>query len=253
MKTLPYTGQARRGIGAARAQLPVRSRHAFTLIELLVVIAVISLIAAMIFPITKAVTRFKLLSRARGELAQLESCINSYKTSLGHYPPDNRNLSSDASIPGLNQLYYELAGTVFSNSVFTTKDDSSQSLSPAMIITIFGTGVSGFVNTDRGNSDEGRPAVQLLRGFKPAQIGETTMTNSATGLNVRGRILVCTVPGTDPNSPPLNNGSPLLNPWRYVSSSPTNNPNTYDLWTDIFINGKVVRICNWSSQPITVQ
>lgn len=242
MKSLPYAGR-----GYAGTELPdaVPVRRAFTLVELLVVIAVISLIAAMMFPTIRAVNRSKLLARARGELAELESCIESYKTSLGIYPPDNRN-------PGLNQLYYELAGTVYSNGMFTTKDNGSQSLSPIMIMTIFGTWVSGFVNTDRGNSEEGRVAVQLLKGFKPAQFAETTVTNPATGLTATGRILVCTVPGTDPNVPPLNNGSPLLNPWRYVSSSPTNNPNSYDLWTDIFINNQVIRICNWSSQPIIV-
>ena len=69
---------------------------------------------------------------------QLESSIESYKSSLGIYPPDNHN-------SGLNQLYYELAGTVYSNGVFTTKDNAGQSPSWAMITTIFGT-VSGFVN-----------------------------------------------------------------------------------------------------------
>jgi type II secretory pathway pseudopilin PulG len=217
-----------------------------------VVIAVISVIAAMILPSLKGVNRIKLLSLARAEMAQLESCIECYKARLGHYPPDNRNLTSNDAIPGLNQLYYELAGTVYSNGMFTAKDNSGQPLSPAMIKTIFGTGVSGFVNTERGDSDGERVAIPLLNGFKPAQIASTTMTNRATGMTMTGRILVCTVSGTDPNVPPLNNGSPPLNPWRYISSSPTNNPNSYDLWTDIFISRKVVRICNWNSQPITV-
>src|SRR5215203_3085367 len=65
--------------------------RAFTLIELLVVIAIMGLLAAMIFPAMKMVNRAKLISRARGELAQIESFIGSYKTRLGHYPPDNRN------------------------------------------------------------------------------------------------------------------------------------------------------------------
>ena len=232
-----------------RAVIP----QAFTLIELLVVIGVITLIAAMIFRTIKAVNRVKFLARARGELAQVESSIDSYKASLGHYPPDNRNPNTQELVPGLNPLYYELAGTILTNNMFITKDNSSQPLSPTMVSAFFGIGVSGFVNTDRGNSDDSRTALQLLTGFKHAQIAETTMTNGELKTSVTGRILVCTVPGPDPNNPPLNFGSPPLNPWRYNSSSPTNNPSTYDLWTDIQVGGKVLRVCNWSSQPIVVQ
>jgi hypothetical protein len=42
-------------------------------------------------------------------------------------------------------------------------------------------------------------------------------------------------------------GSPA-NPWRYNSSSPTNNPGAYDLWIQLVINGKTNLVCNWSSQ-----
>jgi prepilin-type N-terminal cleavage/methylation domain-containing protein len=227
-------------------------RPAFTLIELLIVIAIISIIAGMIFPSIRAVNRIKRVALARAEMNQVQSCIEAYKSRLGHYPPDNRSSSRNEPVPGLNQLYYELAGTLYSDGRFTVKDNTAETLSSAMIVTIFGTGVSGFVNTERGNSDEGRSALQLLKGFRPGQIASISMTNPATGLTSQGHVLVCTVPGPDPNVPALNNGSPPLNPWRYVSSSPTNNPNSYDLWTDLTINGKVLRVCNWSNKPITV-
>ena len=85
---------------------PKRSRFAFTLIELLVVIAVISILAALIIPIGKAVNRRKIISKARGELAQAETAIESYKDALGHYPPDN-HLPGNLVIPWRNQLYFE--------------------------------------------------------------------------------------------------------------------------------------------------
>src|SRR5882724_7919040 len=66
-----------------------RVQPAFTLIELLVVIAIISILAAMIIPIGKAVNRTKIRSKARGELAAVEIAIENYKTKMGHYPPDN--------------------------------------------------------------------------------------------------------------------------------------------------------------------
>src|SRR5215471_8225365 len=81
-------------------------RSAFTLIELLVVIAIMAILAALIIPITGAVTRAKLRSRTRAELRSIETAIEDYKTKKGFYPPDNPNNNSY-----LNQLYYELSGT----------------------------------------------------------------------------------------------------------------------------------------------
>src|SRR5436190_7321963 len=62
---------------------------AFSLIELLVVIAVIAILAAMVIPITAAVHAARTKSRAKAELAQIETAIERYKAKLGHYPPDN--------------------------------------------------------------------------------------------------------------------------------------------------------------------
>jgi hypothetical protein len=39
-----------------------------------------------------------------------------------------------------------------------------------------------------------------------------------------------------------------VNPWRYNSSNPTNNPGSYDLWVQLSIAGKTNLICNWSKQ-----
>jgi hypothetical protein len=43
-----------------------------------------------------------------------------------------------------------------------------------------------------------------------------------------------------------------INPWRYVSSNPTNNTGSYDLWMDIKFGGKTNRISNWSPDPQVV-
>jgi hypothetical protein len=39
-----------------------------------------------------------------------------------------------------------------------------------------------------------------------------------------------------------------LNPWRYNSSSPTNNPGSYELWIQLRIGGQTNLICNWTKQ-----
>jgi prepilin-type N-terminal cleavage/methylation domain-containing protein len=229
-------------------KLQARTLRAFTLIELLVVISIIGLLAALLFPVIGAVDRIKRTHRAKSELAQIESFIESYKSKLGYYPPDNRNPVNSQLLPGLNPLYYELDGT-FQNSsnTFVDKDLAAPPLSTPMISSFFGAGVRGFMNCDRGNSEEANPAKRFLQGLKPGQTAIVTGTNEATKMTVTAMVLTCTVPGPDPNSPPLGDGSPALNPWRYNSSAPTNNPSSYDLWVDIFIGSRTYRICNWSS------
>jgi hypothetical protein len=44
-------------------------------------------------------------------------------------------------------------------------------------------------------------------------------------------------------------GNQPVNVIRYVSSSPTNNASTYDLWVDVLVGGKTNRISNWSKDP----
>ncbi len=251
----------RQATGALSGGLSRRrcAKRAFTLIELLVVIAIIALLASMIFPITRAVNRTKTLTRARGELAEIETAISSYKAKTGVYPPDNTKpattLSDRALRHAMNPLYYELVGTtVISPSgahtpVYQTLDGSAQ-ISAANAAAAFG--VSGFVNSDRGGGgDEGQPAQNFLPDLSQNNIGEFRLPS---GTLVRD--LVCSVPwpanSTVPYSPLMTSGAQTLNPWRYNSSNPTNNPTSYDLWVDVIINGKTNRISNWSSQPIIV-
>ena len=225
--------------------------HAFTLVELLVVISIMGILAALIFPTLRAVDRAKRVSRTKAELVQVESLIESYKVKLGFYPPDNHDPATGQVLAGMNQLYYELDGTLITNgNIFIDQDLAALPMNRIMVTSFFGPGVVGFMNCARGNADEGSVAHKILQGLKPEQIASVTASNPTTHLIVSGRVLVCTVPGPDPNSPPLNGGVPPLNPWRYNSSTPTNNPNAYDLWVDIFVGGKTNRISNWSSKPV---
>jgi prepilin-type N-terminal cleavage/methylation domain-containing protein len=212
---------------------------AFTLIELLVVIAVIAILAALIFPVTGAVNRIKMRSKARAELAEAASAIEAFKSKLGHYPPD------DPGYPYCNQLYFELLGTTNNGNLYITLDSSAQvSAVPSTLQTYFGPGVSGFVNCNRGSAgDEGRAAINFLNGvLKPGQIVEAPGT--------RVRYLICSIPWPYPTNWLHFNST--ANPINYNSSNPTNNPNSYDLWIDIVINHKVTRVSNWSRDPVVV-
>jgi prepilin-type N-terminal cleavage/methylation domain-containing protein len=226
--------------------------RAFTLIEMLVVISVIAILAALIIPVSGAVKKAGIVKRTQTELAQLETAIDSYKAKTGFYPPDN---PSNAAV---NQLFFELAGTIVTNQGsalgnYSTLDGGGQ-IAPADIPNVFGP-TTGFQNSarDRGG-DDSAGASKFLRGFRSAQFGQLTSVPNTV------KVIVGPVPWPTDRLPlpipsalgPASAGSGLvINPWRYNSSSPTNNPSSYDLWIDFYIGGKLYRIGNWSKQPLT--
>jgi len=230
---------------AARRVRRARPRGgAFTLIELLVVIAVIAILAALTFPAVRGVRISMTRARAKGEMAQIETAIERYKDKLGHYPPDAR-LAGNPNPYALNTLYYELLGTTNAGGVFRTLDDSAQ-IEEARIPLVFGPEVRGFVNCAHSGGDEAVVARSFLRGLNGKQY--LAITNGASADPV------CTVLGSTLEGPLVYQDArgAKLNPWRYNSSNPTNNPNSFDLWMDIAVGGKTNRICNWSDKPLVV-
>jgi len=220
---------------APRSTLHAPRSPAFTLIELLVVIAIIAILAALVIPISGAVTAARTKARAKAEMAQIETAIERYKLKLGHYPPDNPGK------PEMNQLYYELAGTTFDGTRFYKTLDGSVTLDINKLQGAMGPGkVSGIVNSTKGGGgdDVAANASKFLPELKPSQLG--------SNLDV---IVLVSIPWP-PNVPPIFPNAKTLNPWRYNSSNPTNNPNSYDLWLDVIIKGKTNRVCNWSKQVL---
>jgi type II secretory pathway pseudopilin PulG len=202
------------------------------------VIAVISILAAMVFPITGAVNRAKIRTRARAELAKMQLAIEAYKTKLGYYPP------SDPTRPALNPLFYELMGTraTNNNSLYVTLDGNA-SIPANVMLPIFGTNISGFLNCTRGGpGDEAQLAKKFLPDLKQGQF--LTVTNSGVavfilGASVDGPLVYQTLAGK-------------INPWQYNSAAPVHNPNSYDLWIDVYVGKTTNRICNWTSEPLIV-
>jgi len=218
-----------------------KSPIAFTLIELLVVIAIIATIAALLMPVANMVEQKSLLQRAQAERDQLETAIASYHAKFGYYPP-----GSALGTPTTNQLYYELSGTTNNslNDSFTTLDNSS-TISSSDITRRFG--VVGFMNCTKGSGDDAIIAQSFLPSLKPGQIGETT--------NGDGTVTCVITTAVNSDSfyhPPLPGFTTLANypanPWRYVCPG-VNNPNSYDLWVQIYTGGKTDLICNWFDQP----
>ncbi|HLX95949.1 MAG TPA: prepilin-type N-terminal cleavage/methylation domain-containing protein [Verrucomicrobiae bacterium] len=230
--TSDETGVA--GAGYSRHPSPV-TRHAwaFTLIELLVVISIIAVLAALILPVGAMVKRHAFLQTAQAEMSQIETAIDRYHSAYGFYPP------SGTGGPLTNQLYFELVGTTNNAGTFQTLDGSAEILAADANLTF---GMSGFMNCNKPNADESAPRAQnFLPDLKPLQIA--ILYTNATDIV---KILVASAGGPDTAYQPL--GIQNVNPWRYNSSSPTNNPGSYDLYVQLKIAGKTYLICNWSKQ-----
>lgn len=226
-----------------------RVPHAFTLIELLVVIGIITVLAALTFPTVKKIKENATRKKVKAELHQITVAIDSYQAKLGFYPPDNPKNNPNNYSTGYrsNQLYFELSGSslVPPNRLQTL--DGAAEVWVSDVNSIFG--VTGFMNFTKGTGDESLPAINFLKGLHPGQYGSINVSATAPPQIKLIRLLACSVawPVSHPFQPVPEN--PGLNPWRYNSSSPTNNPNSYDLWVDLFIGGKTNRISNWSEEP----
>ena len=216
---------------------------AFTLIELLVVIAIIAILASFIFPITAALDKKKKIAVAQTQIKAVEAAIDGYKTKLGYYPPDNTNN------PVTNQLYFELLGTTNNGTPSTgatlweTVDNSAQINNSQMVSFFNAVGLAN-TSTRAHSDDQGAAASTFLTSLTPNQIG---VVDSVGAPQVK--ILVCSVEWPSDKTPAPIPTNPILNPWRYNVSHPTNNTSTYDLWVDLVIRGKTNRVSNWSTTP----
>lgn len=209
---------------------------AFTLIEMLVVISIIGVLAGLTVGISKLASDKMRRSRVKAELNALTMAIDAYKAKFGVYPPDNK--PDTRAIPNRSiqhQLFYELTGsllvaapggTVFQDQMFLSQ------LASADLKSLFGVG--GFLNAGKAASD--------IKNFLPQ-----LKTNHAVAFpvgpgNKQVYFLAVPVKGPATNLDPKG----VKNPWRYNSSSPTNNPGSYDLWAEILIGGKLHVIGNWN-------
>lgn len=211
--------------------------NAFTLIELLVVITVIGVLVGFSIPILKSVKRTQYISHATGEMNQLESALENYKTAYHFYPPGNGTNYL------VNPLYYELVGTTNfatnSTDAFVPIDNSEAPLLRSDVMSVF---ANVFLNCSKAGagSEDSPAAANFIHEIKPNQY-KTLTTN-----NVTVTLLVTAVSGPDTTYKPV--GVLDLNPWRYRYPG-VNNPNGYDLWVQLVISGQTNLICNWSTKP----
>lgn len=196
----------------------------FTLIELLIVIAIIAILAALLFPAGAKIMQVAAKKRAQAELERMDAAINSYKLKLGYYPPDT------AFSSGTNTLYFELAGcSIERNSsgqvIRYVSLDKNIGATPAQLGTL---GATGIMNASSpAGSDDGIVAQSFLKEIKDSQMGNLGSL-AVLGVQIDGPQMV---------------GQVSL--FRYNSSNPQHNKNSFDLWVDILLGGKTNRINNW--------
>jgi len=212
-------------------------RMGYSLIELLVVISIIGVLAALLVGLAGMASRKSRESRVRAELNEYITAIEGYKAKLGFYPPDNHTPAGVNITAVTNQLFYELSGVVVTNTGFVTPS-RDEYISSADVLRFFNT--EGFVNSARTAGE-----LKFKHKFKQ---GRATEVSDSPDVD----LLVAPVPwpANDPD-PPVP-GRKGLNPWRYVSSNPTNNPGRFDLWAEFIAGGKKLIICNWSRETLVI-
>ncbi|MFZ9853960.1 MAG: type II secretion system protein [Limisphaerales bacterium] len=250
-------------ISGTRGRVVLR---AFSLIELLVVISIIAVLAGLVVGVAPVASKRMREARIRAELAALVTAIESYKARYGVYPPDNYNPATRTTNPVLNPLFYELTGVLVdnnpSNPSLLTADDGL-SIKPETFLQYFGREgvlnstpripVADPVQQNRLDREQKRKLVR--REFKPGQFAEIFRSRNDPGY-VDLEVLAVGF-ATDASGKkgsgfpwPLQQAAPVpsnpgLNPWRYVSTNPTNNPGRFDLWAEIREKNRTNIVGNW--------
>ena len=210
--------------------------RAFTLIELLTVISIIALLATLGAGLSGVASRKSKESTFRGERDKLITSIENYRADFNQYPPDNAKNGVNVN-PAVNPLYYELTGTLSSNqgNLYITTDRSER-VSAAEIKSAF-NGAGGFVNSAVA-PEKPRPYLRDLKARQRREIrlaGANDIELLAAPVDWPRKLLDLSPLRTVTTDARLRE----INPWHYVSTRPTNNPASFDLW-GIWATGRVV-------------
>jgi hypothetical protein len=168
--------------------------------------------------------------KIRAQRAKLVSAIEAYKAHFGAYPPDHVISRQPLIVDSVtNTLLYELSGVIYDSTNKMFELSHLEAAEEKYVKQFFQ--IDGFKNcaqtTDklkRFLTDEPLPALQLHDDPDVFALGYQV---SYDGLA------------------PEVVWEFQISPWRYVSSSPTNNPGKFDLWVDVKTKNRNLVIGNW--------
>jgi hypothetical protein len=160
----------------------------------------------------------------------------------------------------VNPLFYELWGMIASPTTvagqviyFTNTFNANPNAGVSGYETITSTLLQQYFNVGgvQNSSPDTNEIINFFRTLNAKEIQNI-------GPSAQVPVWVFATPAVGPTNstppaPPPVPWSPVLHQFvnviRYVSSNPTNNPTSYDLWVDLLIGGKTNRVSNWSKDP----
>lgn len=249
MKTARHTPVMIPAQGAAMTPRP-RGGRGFSLIELLTVISIIGILAAIGAGLAGVASRKNKESATKAGLQKLMTAIEDYRYDFNQYPPDNFLKGPSMSVvnAAVNPLYYELSGTISSQQGrFYQLTDHEEVLSAAQIQNLFHR--RGFLNSAEAPD---KPK-SYLKDLRNRDLGEVEIAGI-------GHVDLLLAPVDWPlKNAQLKSSAPLqgvvfsdqelrMNPWHYVSTNPTNNLNSFDLWADVWIGKERKIISNFGTE-----
>ncbi len=176
------------------------------------------------------------LPRVRAEIrdqrTELIKAIEAYRAQFGAYPPDHVLRQEPRVVdPITNTLLYELVGVVYTPTNQMFRVDGLEPAAAQYVRDFFQC--AGFKNC--AESPEGIRRFLALDPLPTRQLHDDPDV-FALGFNVPYEGLAPEVVWQFE-----------VSPWRYVSSSPTNNPGRFDLWIEVKTPNRTVVVGNWPS------
>ncbi len=167
----------------------------------------------------------------REQRASILAAIEAYKARFGVYPPDHVVSRNPLRVdPVKNPLLYELAGVIYNPKRKVYEVQGQESADAQYVRDFFH--LQGFKN-----QSEDPTQIQRFLTLDPLPVHQLHDDPDVFALGFtdlyRENIAPEVVWELD------------ISPWRYVSSSPTNNPAKFDLWIEVKAPSKSLVIGNW--------
>lgn len=233
-----------------------KGRGGFTLIELLVVISIIGLLAALTLGLSSVASTRKKIETTKAKLRQIELALDSYKASIGSYPPDAKFFNGSINTV-TNQLFYELSGTFYQNGHYIPNlGGEDLSLKVEDYKRFFGKGI-------QNTAMEAAKTRSFLGDFESKDYASLPGRMNLSILVAPVKWPSLAMLGTDFDGRALESYRPIqsdeivlrqLNPFQYRSSGRDRfNQASYDLWVDVPVGRKkIYRVNNWSQKEIVI-